>query len=168
MDDRLLSRRRLLETAALAAASVTLLDANAFGWTQNAGATKALRTGYSRSRFSPHVGTALKLRPPTGAVLRARLVGVEDVANVNGLAGAQDAYLLRFRGPALPRLEEGIVGVRHPRFGTLQLFIVPGPADGPHRDYVAAINCRIPRRGRRRIAPRGTSPQRDRAPRGTA
>jgi hypothetical protein len=95
-------------------------------------------------------------------------VGVEDVANVNGLAGAQDVYLLRFRGPALPRLEEGIVGVRHPRFGTLELFIVPAPADGPYRDYVAAINRRIPGRERRRIAPRGTSPQRDHAPRSSA
>lgn len=151
-DDGLLSRRRLLRTAAVAVAGMTLLDASAFGSSQRgAAATKTaqpVRTGYRRSRFGPHVGTTLKLRPQGGAAVRARLVGVEDVANVSGLAGAQDAYVLRFRGPALPRLPEGIVGVRHPRFGTLPLFVTPVPADGPHQDYVAAINRRIPRRER--------------------
>jgi len=160
--DRLLSRRRLLETGAAAAASLTLLDSSALAshkkvtdtLTRAQPVRKFARKGYGRSRFAPHVGTTVKLRPPGGAAVRAELFAVEDVANVKGLAGAKDAYTLRFRGPAAAPLAEGIVGVRHKHFGTLQLFISPaGSAGGETRDYTAAINRRIPRNARRRRRP---------------
>ena len=57
--------------------------------------------------------------------------------------------MLRFRGPAAQPLPEGIVGVRHKDFGTLQLYISRPPADGPNQDYLASINRRIPRNKRR-------------------
>ena len=155
--DRLLTRRRLLETGAVAAAGVTLLGADAFaaesstvaGAKRLGPAKRFTRKGYRRSRFSPHVGTTVKLRPRGGAAVRVKLAAVEDVAHVKGLAGAQDAYVLRFRGPASPPLAAGIVGVRHKHFGRLQLYISPGGAEGSHRDYIAAINRRIPRGARR-------------------
>jgi len=78
------------------------------------------------------------------------LAAVEDVPNVTGLEGATDAYVLRFRGSAAQPLPEGIVGVRHRHFGTLQLYITPVPAAGPDQDYLAVINRRIPRNARRR------------------
>jgi hypothetical protein len=150
----LLTRRRLLGTGALAVASLALPDAGFAAPQLHASAKTAApaprftRKGYRRSRFEPHVGTPVKLRPPGGAAVRAQLAAVEDVPNVKGLAGASDAYTLRFRGPASQPLAEGIVGVRHRQFGTLQLYIAPVPADGAHQDYLAAINRRIPRGAR--------------------
>jgi hypothetical protein len=159
--DGLLSRRRLLETGALAIAGVALLGTDAFAAPQRyaVGAGSAapsahdLRDGYRRSRFEPHVGTTAQLRAPGAAAVLVQLAAVEDVAQVRGLAGAQDAYVLRFRGPAAQPLAEGIVGVRHEHFGALRLHIVPGLAVGTTQDYIAAINRRIPRdagRGARR------------------
>ncbi|MDX6676859.1 MAG: hypothetical protein QOE31_911 [Solirubrobacteraceae bacterium] len=159
----LLSRRRLLETGAVAAASLTLLDSSAFASVQRLSATPKTtdpaplsytRKGYRRSRFAPHVGTTVKLRPHGAAAVRAQLAAVEDVAHVKGLAGASDAYVLRFRGPSSQPLAEGIVGVRHRDFGTLQLYITPTAPDGPNQDYLAAINRRIPRRERSAAARR--------------
>jgi hypothetical protein len=157
--DGLLSRRRLLEAGAIGFAGTALLGADAFaaaprgltmGAKRTGPAVRYTRKGYRRSRFSPHVGDTVKLRPHGGAAVRARLAAVEDVAHVQGLKGAQDAYILRFKGPAGSPLPEGIVGVRHKRFGTLQLYITPGRVEGDERDYVAAINRRIPRGSRRR------------------
>lgn len=112
-------------------------------------AKRVLRKGYRRRRFAPHVGTSVKLRPHGGAAVRLKLAAVEDVPHVKGLEGASDAYILRFRGPATQRLPEGIVGVRHKHFGTLQLYITPTPPDGAQQDYLAAINRRVPRTARR-------------------
>ncbi|MEY2515923.1 MAG: hypothetical protein QOJ89_3281 [bacterium] len=159
MDDHhegLLTRRRLLETGAVAVATVTLLDSTAFAAAQRletsakstAPAAHFTRKGYRRSRFEPHVGTTVKLRPHGGAAVRMQLAAVEDVPNVKGLAGAPDAYVLRFRGPLSQPLAEGIVGVRHRQFGTLQLYVSPVAPDGATQDYLAAINRRIPRRER--------------------
>jgi hypothetical protein len=157
---RLLSRRRMLQVGALAVASIALPESSAAAARRrlHAGAKtaqparRAIRKGYRRARFEPHVGTTVKLRPPGGAALRAKLAAVEDVAHVPSLAGTQDAYVLRFRGPAARPLAEGIVGVRHPRFGTLRLYITALPADGANRDYLAVVNRRIPRQARRRPA----------------
>ena len=162
MDDGqegLLTRRRLLEAGAIGLAGTTLLGADAFaaapggmkaGPKRSAGTPRFTRKGYRRARFAPHVGSTVKLRPHGGTAVRVQLAAVEDVAHVKGLKGAQDAYVLRFRGPAATPLPEGIVGVRHKHFGTLQLYIVPGRIDGKSREYVAAINRRIPRGERRR------------------
>ena len=152
----LLTRRRLLETGAVAVATVTLLDSTAFAAAQHLETTakttgpaaRFTRKGYRRSRFTPHVGTPVKLRPHGGAAVRMELAGVEDVAHVKGLAGAADAYVLRFRGPASQPIGEGIVGVRHRHFGTLQLYVSPSAPAGATQDYLAAINRRIPRRER--------------------
>ena len=154
--DGLLTRRRVLQTGAVLVASAALPDA-AFGAAKaprmgaktTGAAVRHLRKGYRRRRFAPHVGTSVKLRPHGGGAQRVQLAGVEDVPNVTGLKGATDAYVLRFRGPAAQPLPEGIVGVRHKDFGTLQLYISRPPADGANQDYLASINRRIPRNKRR-------------------
>lgn len=157
--DGLLSRRRLLEMGAIGLAGTTMLGADAFaaaprgltaGAKRSAASVRFTRKGYRRSRFSPHVGTSVKLRPHGGAAVRAQLAAVDDVAYVKGLAGAQDAYVLRFTAPAASPLPAGIVGVRHKHFGTLQLYITPAGTDADSSTYVAAINRRIPRGARRR------------------
>jgi hypothetical protein len=106
------------------------------------------RTGYRRSRFSPHVGTAVKLRPRGGMAVRGTLAGIEDVPFIKSLAGDQDAYSLRLRGPAAPVLPEGIIGIRHKHFGVVELYVTPGLSDGLSQDYLAVINRRVPRNAR--------------------
>jgi len=136
----LLSRRQMLQTSAVAVASPTMLDAGATA------ATRYPTTGYLRSRFTPHLGTAVDLRTGKGWGVRTTLVGVEDVPHIRGLAGAQDAYLLRFRGPKSPQLPDAIVNVVSSRFGSVVLFVSRGGASASTQDYVAAINRRIPGR----------------------
>jgi hypothetical protein len=147
----LLTRRRLLATGAVAAAAVTLPDTSASAKLYKAAASKVkplprfTRTGWRRSRFEPHLGAPVKLRPLGGAAVRGQLVGVEDVANVTGLAGHQDAYTLRFRAPAALPLAAGVVGVRNNQFGVVELYMTPVPAQGANQDYLAVINRRVSR-----------------------
>jgi hypothetical protein len=153
--ETLLTRRRLLATGAVAVAAITLPEASASAKTYSAGAKTAkplprfTRTGYRRSRFQPHVGAPVKLRPRGGAAVRGQLAGIEDVPNVKGLAGDQDAYTLRFRAPAAQPLPEGIVGIRNKQFGVIELYVTAASANGATQDYLAVINRRIPRSARR-------------------
>jgi hypothetical protein len=152
--DNLLTRRRLLATGAVVVAGVALPETNASAKGLFASERQATplphyaRKGYRRTRFSPHVGTPVKLRPRGGAAVRGTLSGIEDVPYVKGLAGDQDAYSLRFRGPVTPLLPEGIVGIRHKHFGVVELYITPLPSDGYGQDYRAVINRRVPRNAR--------------------
>jgi hypothetical protein len=156
--ESLLTRRRLLASGAVVVAGVVLPEASASAKGLVAGSKQAkplpryTRTGYRRARFSPHVGAPVKLRPRGGAAVRGTLVGIEDVPYVKSLAGDQDAYSLRFRGPAAPLLPEGIVGIRNKHFGVIELYITALPAGGGFQNYRAVINRRVPRNARR--APR--------------
>ena len=155
--DVLITRRRLLATGAVVAASVALPATSAFAKTSSTAAGRAEplprypRTGYRRSRFAPHVGTLVELRPLGGVAVLGTLASIEDVPYVKGLAGDQDAYTLRFRGPAAQPLPGGVVGIRHQHFGAVELYVTPLPAGGPTRDYLAVINRRVPRRARRAV-----------------
>jgi hypothetical protein len=148
--EMLLSRRRLLATGAIAAAGVMLPQASASATTP-AGASKAKplarysRTGYRRSRFAPHVGGSIELRPRSGAAVRGTLLAVEDVPYVASLAGHEDVYTLRFRGPARPVAPEGIMAIRHKAFGVVELYVSAVPSAAGVQDYLAAINRHVPR-----------------------
>lgn len=152
--DTLLTRRRLLATGAIVVAGVALPEtsASAQGLFASAKQAKRLpryaRKGYRRARFTPHVGTPVKLRPRGGAAVRGTLAGIEDVPYVKGLVGDQDAYSLRFRAAATPLLPEGIAGIRHKYFGVVELYVTPLPSDGLSQDYLAVINRRVPRSAR--------------------
>ncbi len=158
--ETLVTRRRLLAAGAVVAAGVALPPSSAFARTYASGTTQArfhtryARKGYRRSRFAPHVGTPVKLRPRGGAAIRANLLAIQDVPHVKGLAGDQDAYTLHFRAPASPLLPEGIMGIRHKDFGVVELYVTPAPAGPGAQDYLAVINRRIPRNARR--APRAS------------
>jgi hypothetical protein len=152
--DGLLTRRRLLATGAVAAASYTLLDASASATVRMAEkrpkpVPSFTRAGYRRSRFAPHVGTPVTLRARGGAAVRGTLAGVEDVPNVKSLAGDEDAYTLRFRAPAVAPLAEGIVAIRHNHFGVIELYMTHGLPFGTSQDYLAVVNRRVPRSARR-------------------
>ena len=132
-----------------------MLDSSASAKTYVASAKKAkplpryARTGYRRARFAPHVGAPVKLRPRGAGAVRGTLIAIEDVPYVKSLAGHQDVYTLRFRGPAAPLLPEGIVGIRNKQFGVIELYVTPAPPAGGGQDYFATINRHVPRSARR-------------------
>lgn len=146
-DDRpyLLTRRSSLRWGALSIAAFALLDGATVA---SAKATRLLTKGWKRRRFEPHVGTMVKFRPAGAPAVRVRLVAVEDLAgaSVAHLAGAADAYALRFRGPRSLQVAQGTVGIRHPRFGVIRLFVTPSTTTQATQDYVAIINRRVPGR----------------------
>ena len=142
----LLTRRRVIASGIAAAVGATLLD---FGTAAVASAKAPgparlrYRTkGFKRARFAPHVGTQIKLRPAGAPAIRGQLVAVEDLAgaSVRHLAGSQDAYALRFRAPQAVQLEQSTIGIRHPRFGVVRLFVTPSTSTPQYQDYVAVIN----------------------------
>lgn len=147
----LLTRRGALRCGALGVAAFALLDGATVAAAKTTRAlprVRPLTKGWKRRRFEPHVGTKVKLRPAGAPAVRVRLVAVEDLAgeSVRHLAGSQDAYALRFRGPRSLRVAQGTVGIRHPRFGVIRLFVTPSTTTARTQDYVAIINREIPRR----------------------
>jgi hypothetical protein len=134
---QLLTRRRVVCGIA-ATVGATLLG---FGSVASA-KPGYLTKGFSRARFAPHVGTAVELRPAGGPAVRAKLVAVEDLAgeSVRHLAGSQNAYALRFRVPSSLQIGHGMVGVRHPRFGVVGLFVTRSTSMPHHQDYIAVVN----------------------------
>jgi hypothetical protein len=152
--DALLTRRRLLAAGAVAAAGVALPAASASAKrsaTVAKAATSARRyatRGYRRSRFEPHIGTPVELCPRGGVAVSGTLASIEDVPNVKGLAGDQDAYTLRLRAAAAQPLPAGIARLRHQHFGAVELYLTPVSANGLDQDYLAVINRRVPRNAR--------------------
>ena len=149
----LLTRRSALRCGGLGIAALALLDGATVASAKTMDAlprVRLLTKGWKRKRFEPHIGTKVKLRPARSAPVRVRLVAVEDLdgASVKHLAGSQNAYLLRFRGPASLRMPQGTVGIRHPRFGVIRLFVTPSTRTARTQDYVAIVNRHVPKRKR--------------------
>ena len=152
----LLTRRSTLRCGALGVAAFALLDGATVA---SAKATRALprvrllTKGWKRRRFEPHVGTKVKFRPAGAPAVRVRLVAVEDLAgaSVEHLAVSQNAYALRFRGPRSLRVTQGTVGIRHPRFGVIRLFVTPSTVTAKTQDYVAIVNRDVPKMRSRRV-----------------
>jgi hypothetical protein len=150
----LLTRRGALRCGALGAAAFVLLDGATIASAQTTRPlprVRLLKKGWKRRRFEPHIGTKVKFRPAGAPAVRVQLAGVEDLvgASVGHLAASQDAYMLRFRGPRSLRLAQGTVGVRHPRFGVIRLFVTPSTTTATTQDYVAIVNRHVPKRTRR-------------------
>jgi hypothetical protein len=151
----LATRRDAIRCGALGVAAFTLLDGASVAAAKTSAAlprVRLLKKGWKRKRFEPHVGTKVKFRPAGSPAIRVQLVGVEDLAgeSVKHLAGSQNAYVLRFRGPSSLRVTQGTVGIRHPRFGVIRLFVTPSTATAGTQDYVAIVNRVVPK-GRLRL-----------------
>jgi hypothetical protein len=150
----LLTRRSSLRCGALGAAAFVLLDGAAVAAARTIRPlprVRLLTKGWKRRRFEPHIGTKVKFRAAGAPAVRVHLAGVEDLLgpSVKHLAGAQNAYVLRFRGPRSLRVAQGTVGIRHPRFGVIRLFVTPSTTTATTQDYVAIVNRHVPKRTRR-------------------
>jgi hypothetical protein len=144
-----LTRRSALRSGGLGIAAFALLDGATVASAKTMEAlprVRLLTKGWKRKRFAPHIGTKVKFRAAGSPPVRVRLVAVEDLAgaSVKHLAGSQDAYALRFRGPASLRVAQGTVGIRHPHFGVLRLFVTPSTRTARTQDYVAIVNRYMP------------------------
>jgi hypothetical protein len=138
----LFTRRRVLISAIAATIGATVLDLGSFASASAPNERRFATRGFRRARFAPHVGTPVRLRPAGAPAVRAKLVAVEDLAgdSVHHLAGSQNAYALRFRAPSSLQISQGTVGIRHPHFGVVRLFVTPSTSTPLHQDYVAVIN----------------------------
>jgi hypothetical protein len=150
---QLFTRRRVLQIGAVALASATVLGAPALASATPRKRVRYATKGLRRARFAPHVGTKVRLRPVGAPAVRARLVAVEDLAGdaVAHLSGSQHAYALRFRVPGPVTVAGATVGIRHPRFGVVHLFVTPSQSavDGAP-EVLAIVNRVVPRSGRGR------------------
>jgi hypothetical protein len=138
---QLLTRRRVVAGAMTATIGTTFAGFGSIAAAKTPKIARARTGGFKRARFAPHVGTAVKLRPAGAPAVRAQLVAVEDLAgdSVRHLAGSQNAYALRFRAPSSLQIQ-GTVGIRHPSFGVVALFVTPSTSAPGHQDYIAVIN----------------------------
>jgi hypothetical protein len=93
--------------------------------------------------FSPHLNTAFEIQMPDGKTVPVKLaeaVASGAAAPPAGLKGRDGkdlkareggGFMLQFVSPDSSRLTQGTYAVKHPKLGTLHIFLVPnGP--GPH------------------------------------
>ena len=139
---QMFTRRRVLIGGMTVAIGLTLPELASAAAAKTSGAPRARTGGLKRARFEPHAGTTVKLRPAGAPAVPAQLVAVEDLAgeSVRHLAGSQNAYALRFRVASSLQTLQGTVGVRHPRFGVVRLFVTPSTRTSRHQDYIAVVN----------------------------
>lgn len=128
-----ISRRGLLQAGSAAFAGAV------FGDLTSIASAATLKTGMKRARFAPYVGQKVTLARRRGAAITGVLVAVEDVP-FKALAGAQDAYILRFRAKRTPDLGTQITTVKHPKFGIVDLLMSEGGKRSDGQDYLAVVN----------------------------
>ena len=125
---RSLTRRALLKTGAVAAASMAL-PATAVA------RSRRLYSHLTRGSYRPLVGARFRVQG-TGVALR--LVAVHDLNPAQ--RGSQDAFALIFRAPAGAPPLEAVPTLHHAALGDFQLLLSPGRAYGGGQPYAAIIN----------------------------
>ena len=122
------SRRALLR------AGVVGLVAVPFTWSGTAFGEGTRESRYSRSRFTPRLGSSFRLVDATGS-WRVRLTAVGDLPNA--LPGDEDRFSLTL-GRASAGPPQGTYTLQRPGFTPTLLFLVP--SDAGCRTYQAVIN----------------------------
>jgi hypothetical protein len=122
-----LSRRTLLYTSILTAASATLT------WPLNAGAAATDLAEMTSDTFVPHLRTRFSLYLGTQRMATVTLIDVE-VLDQPGL----DAFSLVFRAPRSVSLAQDTYTVKHAILGTFALMLVPVGREHVH--YEAVFN----------------------------
>lgn len=137
-----LSRRRLLQARAAGVAAASF----ATGWRTAGGAAHAAGPSdpLRRSAWLTAADGEVALVADPGRSLRlAAVADLPVAARIPALRGHDDAFILRFAGPA--GLEPAIHRLRHPQLGDIALFLAPADGDATGL-YEAVIDrtVRIP------------------------
>jgi hypothetical protein len=133
-----LTRRQLLAWGAAVGAATTL------GGLVAAPISVGRESWLRRATFAGRVGDRFHAVLADGRTVALRLAAVEDLAastaRGTSLAGRDDAFLLEFRGPHAPGLDQGVYELRHGALGAGQFFLVPqAPGDGG-QSYAVVVN----------------------------
>jgi hypothetical protein len=144
--DASLTRRRLLEVAALAA----LTQVPGLADTTAARVTGGRATGdaFRRSTWEPLVGKRFAVRGEDGVAIQAQLVEVRDLRGPAGSqADREGAFALLFHGPRSPRLEQGMYELRRPGVAGDRLLLTPSGTGRRGQDYEVVVNQHRAERG---------------------
>jgi hypothetical protein len=139
LDSALLTRRALLRAGAVATAA-TMLGVCA----QAAAPAVAAVSHLVRSSY-----TGLAERSFAVGAVDLQLQSISDVAGAAlqpSLVASENAFVLSFSGPLAKPLASGTHTVRHPAFGTFDLFISPIMLPSAHCQYEAVIDRSVGRR----------------------
>lgn len=133
-----LTRRRLLVLGGTAVATAAVYAGGLDRLVSAAPAGSPLL----RSRFIPHVGERFRLAARGGRSVYARLDEIHDLSRTRGLSApsSEDGFVLLFHGPRAPRLDQGVLRVRHRQLGTFDLLVSPAGTGRRGQDYAAVIN----------------------------
>jgi hypothetical protein len=139
LERQAVTRRRLLEVAAIAAMAQLPLLASA----QTPGATQAsvAADAFRRATYQPLLGRQFSIRDRAGASIQAKLVEVRDLGgSAPRGAGDEGAFALRFHGPRSPRLTQGMYELRRPGLARQLLLLTPSGTGRRGQDYEVVIN----------------------------
>lgn len=92
---------------------------------------------YSKSTFTPYVGSEFRVHWDGSKVRRIKLVEVREIA---GGGSAEQSFSLLFTGPKGKTLAQRTYPVEHGALGKFSLFLVPvGLRDGASVEYFEAV-----------------------------
>jgi len=146
------TRRRLLQTGAVAGAALAL------GGTRGAAPARAqdVPAYLRRSSYSALVGTSFAAPTPTAAAVSLTLVEVADLVRARQdatLRGSDQAFALVLNGPRDPVLEQGTRELRHPALGAFEVFVVPVERSSGSQHYELVVDRSVGTTAAARVAP---------------
>ena len=136
----MLTRRQFLGDCSLLAAAVCWYPSAGLAQTARSSVGPATLPGFTE--FLTQVNT-LFTPPVTSSVPPLLLVSVTPLtaARTDPAVTGNESFCLRFRGPAQPRLAQDTYALKHPRFGALEIFLVPvGGPDAAAGHYEAMFD----------------------------
>lgn len=141
LSKRLLKRRKFMSSTAAAGTLVTLgatagplqafakeLEASASGISLTAATRRYAGTDLSKvcpQQFADLIGQSFRLRPQSGGSTRAKLIEVTVSHLTRGPRSHEPQFSLVFDIPRRLERRQGHYRIRHPRAGTLEVFMVP-------------------------------------------
>jgi hypothetical protein len=135
-----ISRRKFIEAAPIIAGAVVAFNGDGFAQVVLQSPTDGF-AGLSWSSFWPYLNTDFSFYSG-GNEIPLKLVDMTDNASFTGKPrpAGQEAFILKFTGPAKMSLGQGTYRVNHFAIGDFEIFITEGGVKGKSKTYFAVIN----------------------------
>lgn len=88
--------------------------------------------------FTPLVGQDFTIRAADGGIQAELLSATPGTGSA--MPGGREPFLITFRGPTAPRLQQGLHDVAHPTLEPVTIFLVPIGLDDDGATYEAVFN----------------------------